>query len=371
MAHDLRPFLILLALLQAVPGAAAAPLALKSHLGDPAFPDDFWIASTPEQEGLDGAKLEAALDAARSRGHELHAVLVIRHGKLVLERYGVMDGKQLTPADSHPLYSVTKTFTSMLVGLAIADGKIASIDARISPFFPEPELRQASAEKEGLNLEDLLTMRSGIAYAEGSDEALFQAPSIAAAFWARPLVWDVGTMWNYSSGDSQLLAEVVRRATGRTPLEYAQARIFGPLGITSVAWDADRSGTQLGGRGLALRPRDLARFGWMLLSGGKWKGVQVVPADWIAAATRRSLHVRGPGGGYGYQCWVPQFGGFVARGWQGQELYVFPEKDLVVVFNAALPGNVADDSLDKLVTEFVLPALCEQGAGAIRSAGGG
>ena len=359
MTPSPRALFVLLGLALATPGAAAdpAPLALKSYLGDPAFPDDVWTPSTPGAEGLDGAKLEAAVAAARERGHALHAFLVIRHGKVVLERYGAMDGRQLTPADLHPLYSTTKTFTSMLVGLAIADGELASVQARVSPFFPEPELRQASADKEGLNLEDLLTMQSGIAYAEGQDEALFQAPSVAAAFWARPLVWEAGTQWNYSSGDSQLLAEVLRRATGRTPLEYAQARIFGPLGITAVGWEADRSGTQLGGRGLALRPRDLARFGWMLLSGGRWRGAQVVPADWIAAATRPSVKLRMPMGSYGYQCWVPRFGGFATRGYQGQEMYVFPEQDLLIVFNAALPGNEADNALDALVTEFVLPAV--------------
>jgi CubicO group peptidase (beta-lactamase class C family) len=359
MHLDPRALFAVLGLLLAAPAAADGPpaLAVKSYLGDPQFPDDVWTASTPEEQGLDGAKLEAAVSAARERGHALHAFLVIRHGKLVLERYGVVEGRQLTPADPHPLYSVTKTFTSMLVGLAIADGKIASVEARVSPFFPEPELRQANVEKEGLNVEDLLTMQSGIAYSEGNDEALFQAPSIAAAYWVRPLVWDVGVQWNYSSGDSQLLAEIVRRATGRTPLEYAQARILGPLGITAVRWDADGGGTHLGGRGLALRPRDLARFGWMLLSGGRWKGAQVVPSEWIAAATRPVVKIPLPMGRYGYQCWVPRFGGFVARGWQGQELYVFPDQDLVVVFNAALPGRDADVALDALVTEFVLPAL--------------
>jgi CubicO group peptidase (beta-lactamase class C family) len=358
MAHP-RTLLVLLGLALARTAAAAdpAPLALKSYLGDPAFPDGVWTASTPEAEGMDAAKLEAAVSAARERGHALHAFLVIRHGKLVLERYGLVDGRQLTPADPHPLYSTTKTFTSMLIGLAIAEGKIASVEARVSPFFKEPELRQASEEKEGLNLEDLLTMQSGIAYAEGQDEALFQEPSVAVAFWKRKLVWDVGTYWNYSSGDSQLLAEVLRRALGRTPLEYAQQRIFAPLGIADVSWDADRSGTQLGGRGLALRPRDLARFGWMLRSGGRWKGAQVVPADWIAAATRPSVRLHMPMGSYGYQCWVPRFGGFATRGYQGQDMYVFPEQDLLVVFNAALPGNQADIALDALVQEFILPAV--------------
>jgi len=359
MIPTARALLVLLGLALAAPAGAVEPPGptLRSYLGDPAFPDDAWTTSTPEAEGLDGAKLEAAVAAAQERGHALHAFLVVRHGKLVLERYGTLHGRQLTPADPHPLYSVTKTFTSMLVGLAIAEGKIASVQARVAPFLAGPELRQATAGKEDLVLEDLLTMQSGIAYAEGHDEALFQAPSVAAAYWTRPMVWEAGVRFNYSSGDSQLLAEVLRRATGRTPLEYAQARIFGPLGIGAVSWEADRSGTHLGGRGLALRPRDLARFGWMLLSGGRWKGAQVVPADWIAAAARPSAKTPIPMGHYGYQCWVPRFGGFALRGYQGQEVYVLPEHDLLVVFNAALPGKDADLALDALVTGFVLPAV--------------
>jgi CubicO group peptidase (beta-lactamase class C family) len=354
--------LILLALIPTLaaawPGQGGAVRPLKDFLGDPAYPDDLWRASAPAAEGLDGARLEAAAVAVVERKLALHAFLVVRHGKLVFERYGTRDGRQLTPADDHPLHSTTKTFTGTLVGLAIADGTIGSVRTPVLPFFAGDAIGNRSEAKETMVVEDLLTMRSGLDYREGADEGLFQAEACSAlAFLGRPVVSPPGLRWNYSSGDSQILAEVLRRATGRTPLAFAQARLFEPLGITQVRWQADEGGTQHGGRGLSLRPRDLARFGQLLLQRGSWNGVQLVPAAWLDAAMKPHADTPWEGGRYAYQGWVPRLGGFATRGYEGQDMYVFPDLDLVVVFNAALPYQRADATLDGLVQEFVLPAV--------------
>jgi CubicO group peptidase (beta-lactamase class C family) len=310
---------------------------------------------------MDGARLEAAVAAAQARGLALHAFLVVRHGKLVLERYGTRAGRQLTPADDHEVYSTTKTFTGMLVGLALADGKLASVRAPVMPFFEGAALADRSPEKDGLVLEDLLTMRSGLEYEEGRDHHVFGSAACAAeAFLGRPLVAAPGKRWSYSTADSQILAEIVRRATGKTPLALAQERIFAPLGIAGVRWQADGGGTQFGGFGLSLRPRDLARFGQLLLARGSWNGAQLVPAEWVEAATRPHAETPWAGGSYGYQCWIPRLGGFATRGYQGQDMYVFPERDLIVVFNGELPYQSADPELDRLVSEFVLPAVADR-----------
>ncbi len=334
-------------------------MPLRDYLGDPAFPDDVWKASTPEAEGMDGKRLEAAVAAALTRNHVLHAFLVLRHGKLVLERYGTVNGRQLTPADLHELHSTTKTFTGTLIGLAIADGKLASVRAPVMPFFQGADLRDRDPRKAKLTVEDLLTMRSGLEYHEGQDDRYFHLEACAAeAFLGRPLAADPGSRWNYSTGDSQVLAELVRRTTGKTPLAYAEEKLFAPLGIRDVRWLADGSGTQFGGYGLFLRPRDLARFGQLLAGRGRWKGAQLVPAAWLAEATR--AHVETPwAGAYAYQGWIPSGVpiAFATRGYQGQNMYVFPDLDLVVVFNAAMPYQTADVDLDALVAEFVLPAV--------------
>jgi CubicO group peptidase (beta-lactamase class C family) len=331
---------------------------LQDVLGNPAFPDDVWKASTPETEGMDPARLLAGVEAIGARKLAIHSFLVIRHGKLVLERYGKDGGRQLGPDDLHVLHSVTKTFTAALVGMAIADGKIPSVKARAMDWFPGEAIEARSESKDRMTLEDLLTMRSGLEWEEGPSDRVFRLRECAAeAVLSQPMAAAPGTHWQYSSGNAQILAEIVRRATGKSPLAFATERLFGPLGIKDLRWLVDDGGTQYGGWGLFLRPRDLARFGQLYLQRGRWQGKQVVPEAWVVESTRARTATPWPGGDYGYQVWVPKFGGFVLRGYLGQEVFVFPEKDLVVVFTADLPSNRADVVADQLVREYVLAAL--------------
>jgi CubicO group peptidase (beta-lactamase class C family) len=331
---------------------------LQDVLGSTASPDTFWKASTPEAEGMDPAKLAAAVDAIARRKLAIHSLLVVRHGKLVVERYGKDRGRQLGPDDLHELHSVTKTLTAALVGLAIADGKIASVKARALDWFPGEGVQEREA-KAPMTLEDLLTMRSGLRYDEGGSEYLFREATCAAeAVLSEPLLAAPGKRWSYSSGNFQILAEIVRRATGKLPLAYADERILRPLGVKEVRWGADEGGTQLGGWGLFLRPRDLARLGYLYLQDGKWQGKQVLPAGWVAESTKERTDTPWAGG-YGYGGWIPRVGApaFAMRGYLGQEVYVFPGKDLVVVFTADLPAREADGIADELVREYLLPAV--------------
>ncbi len=332
---------------------------MKDTLGDPAWPDDFWKPSTPRAEAMDPAPLEAGVRAIEERGWPVHAFLVVRHGRLVLERYGEDGGRPLGPDDRHELHSTAKTVTSALVGIAIAEGRIPGVQVRVGPHFREGEIENRSPAKDRITLEDLLTMRSGLAFEEGKEHQRFLEPPCAAArFLSRPMVAEPGTGWNYSSGDSQIVAEVLRRVTGLDPGAWARQRIFGPLGIGEVRWDADTGGTTFGGFGLWLRPRDLARLGWMLLSRGRWMGEAIVPAAWIEACTTPRVDTGSPAGAYGYHCWVPKVGGFATRGYMGQFMYAFPDRELMAVFTAGLPPPPqADAMIDAFVSEFVLPAV--------------
>jgi len=335
---------------------------MKDYLADPALPDDVWTATTPEAEGLRSAPLMDLAAKIESRNLAIHALLVIRHGRRVFERYGLEDGRQLDPSDLHVLASTTKTFAGTLVGIAIDEGLIPSVRSRVLDFFEPGEVANPSPAKDRMILEDVLTMRSGIAFREGVDAEyeLFDEPCSACRFLSRPLAGEPGVTWNYSSANSQVLVEIVRRATGRTPLEYAEEKLFTPLGITQVRWPADGGGTNLGGFDLALRPRDLARFGWMLLEGGRWNGAQLVPEEWLRAATRQhavSTSSFTPKDGYGYQCWIPRFGGFATRGFRGQNMYMLPDRHLLVVMNGALEPATTDAVADDLVERFVLPAV--------------
>lgn len=349
----LRPVTFLLSRLE----RGLPPAPLKDYLGDPAFVDDLFEVSAPERVGMDEAKLLAAVREAERRRLPLHAFLVLRKGKLVLERYGTNEGQQLTPRDAHELHSTTKTVTGTLVGLAIADGRIPSVSAAVLPYFTGSSLGEHVNGKEKLTIEDLLTMRSGLGYFEGGDDALFHGTgSSAERILSRPLVAEPGTRFCYSSADSQILAEVVRRATGRSPLELATARIFAPLGIAKVDWRADASSTEYGGWGLSLRPRDLARFGLVYLSGGLFFGKRIVPEAWIREAIQPRVKTDSTSA-YGYHLWVSRFGGFATHGYQGQNMYLFPELELLVVFNGALPSDSSDYELDRLVKGFILKAV--------------
>lgn len=334
---------------------------MKDFLGDAAFPDDRWRPAAPEEVGLDAGRLHDGLAAMEARRLPLHALLLVRRGRLVVERYGVAGeeaGRQLCPDDLRHVQSSGKTMvTSMLVGRALVEGVLPALDAPIAPWFPGL-LRDG---KERITLADLLTMRSGLTYREGNEAALWASPSVAEAYPARPLAAEPGTRWNYSSADSQVLAEILRRATGDSPLAYARPRLFAPLGIERFHWYADASGTNIGGGGLLLRPRDLARFGWMLACGGRWEDGQVVPAEWIARATRPWVTDHGhPSGAYGLHVWCAPpagFGGFVTRGYRGQNVYVLPERELVVVFTAELPFPECDGILDGVMAQHLLPAV--------------
>ncbi len=339
--------------------AAQREIRLKDTLGDPAWPDDFWKTSTPEAEGMDPAKIEAAVRAAKERDLEIHSLLVVRHGKLVVERYGTDGGRQLGPGDLHEVFSITKTFNAALLAIAVAEGKVSSISAPVLPYFEGDGLENRTPAKERITIEDLLTMRSGLDYTMDRNDGLMLSDprGAATAHLSLAMAAAPGERWNYSSGDSQVIAEIVRRATGETPRAYAEKRLFGPLGIRELRWLRDRRGTEVGGFGLELRPRDLARFGLLYLSKGRWKGEQVVPEEWVTTSTRGRVPTPWAAGTYAYQCWAPKIGGFAARGYMGQEVYVFPDRDLVVVFTARLPSDTADAKLDEIVSQFILPAV--------------
>jgi len=324
--------------------------------------DDFWTFAAPRSQKINPAKLKAALAAVDLGNYEIHSMTIVKNGKIVMDCYGTDRQRniKLGPNDRHELHSVTKSITSVLLDIAIEEGKISGVTEKALPWFSADGIKNITREKKDMTLENLLTMRSGLEWNEGPDDPLFfDPPNSAKAILDRPLVGKPGTVWHYSSGNSQILGEIVRRATGKTPRQYADEKLFGPLGITDYQWMADRSGTNYGGWGLFMRPRDLARFGYLCLKGGAWKGTQPVPAALLRDSTSKHSASPWDGGDYGYHWWVPFIGGFAARGYLGQVLYVFPEKDLVVVFTSNLDNDRATSILDGLMTAYILPACAQ------------
>jgi CubicO group peptidase (beta-lactamase class C family) len=232
------------------------------------------------------------------------SVLVARNGKIVRERYyeGMHAGDKL------PIFSITKSFTSALVGLAIADGYLSGTGAQL------PWRRKVTVGR-------LLSMTAG--YAPSVNFKRTDPETLAE----RPLLNTPGT-FAYDGGSMDLLADLVARATGMSPARYARRRLFTPMGITDVRWPGSR-----GSSGLLLRPRDLLAFGQLYLDGGVWRGKRIVPAAWVRQSTR--AHVRVARGlAYGYGWWIRP-GSFAGYGYLGQVLAIVPKRDEVIVVTSS------------------------------------
>lgn len=323
---------------------------------DSPFPTDGWLTSTPELQGIDSGVLAGAYEAVQEHGLNLHSLLVIRHGYLVAEMYRY----PYTADTLHDQRSVTKSNVATLVGIAINEGAISGIDAPLLSFFPDQTVENVDARKQAITLENMLTMSSGLQWDESRDILpMVSNPDWAAWMLNRSVVEEPGTHFNYSSASTNLLAAVVENATGQALADYASAKLYGPLGITHFRWDREPGGHTLGGFGLNMTPRDMAKLGYLYLHHGEWDGAQIVPAEWVAAATSPQAPVNPQDDlTYGYQWWMPADDAgqpaFMALGYGGQLIYVLPELDMVVVATAG--GVDFDADIFPLVNDFVIPA---------------
>ncbi|HET7293449.1 MAG TPA: serine hydrolase [Vicinamibacteria bacterium] len=374
------------------PGLAVALLLA----GFPASAWD-WPRSTPEAEGLDGRRLEA-FDAELRKGDHgyVDSLLVIRHGRIVFEQSYAHDYARLFDAKRHgprgiynyyddawhPFYrgtrlhtmqSVSKSVTSLLVGIAIGSGRLAGVDAPAGRYL-QGFRTSGDARQARLSVKHLLTMTAGIAWDETTvdytDPKNTCAAMEASQDWVQfvldqPMAEEPGKRFVYNSGATQLLAEVLRQATGAKPDDFARERLFGPLGITDFYWKRIPNGLPDTEGGLYLSPRDLARLGRLMLADGTWEGRRILPEGWVRESTTAyvaaSEDPKQPID-YGYKWWlVPARDGrprvIAALGYGGQRLLVVPELDLIAVFTG---WNIYGDhpSLPlELATERVLSAV--------------
>lgn len=335
---------------------------LVDYLGNPAYPDDFWQPATPADSHVDRALLEQALDAIKSHGWEVHSFLVARDGRLVFERYGWSSGAnqgevpaaphQVVPSERQPIFSVTKSITDALVGSAISGGLIPGVTSTLATWFPN----LSDPEKSAITLDELMTMRSGLTFTEGETE-VFQEPKPAESLLSRTLASAPGSAWNYSSGDAHIVSEILHRATGKSPLDYAKVNLFGPLGIIDPPWDADATGTNFGGFGLSLTAREMARFGELYRNNGTWNNQQVLTAGWISTSTTFKCATLW-GMNYGYFWFLPNlYDFFVAIGFNGQQIFVSRTYRLVIVFTGRVSSDEANNDYSQLITNYVVPAM--------------
>jgi CubicO group peptidase (beta-lactamase class C family) len=329
-----------------------------ADVGWAGWPTGGWVSASPEAVGMDSARLETLMDFLEAQDLNLHSLVIIRRGYLVFN----LNVYPNTSSTGQEIQSATKSVTSALVGIALQLGYLKSLDQKMVDFFPKRTIANLDARKQAITLGDLLSMTSGIDWPEATVSYASKENPVRA-MWSssdplqyvldRPMAAPPGTTFNYSTGNSQVLGAILEMASGQSLSDFANQRLFEPLGIHGATWHRMRGSTP-GGSGLVLTARDMAKLGYLYLRGGQWGGKQLLPADWIAASTAK--HIAAPAGGYGYGWWVTPNGGFTASGFGGQTIDVFPEQGLVVVSTGAM-GMAQRTTLHNLITYFILPAV--------------
>jgi CubicO group peptidase (beta-lactamase class C family) len=308
--------------------------------------------SQPEAQGLSSSAILAFVDLAEKKIDALHSFMLIRHGHVVAEGWW----SPYQAESPHALYSLSKSFTSTAVGLAVAEGKL-SVDYEVLKFFPDDAPKDPSKNLQSMRVSDLLRMSTG----NQAEARLGPGDIWTKKFLAQPVPNKPGTHFLYNTPASYMLSAIVQKATGMTVLDYLTPRLFEPLGIAHPTWETSPQGISTGGYGLSIRTEDIARFGQLYLQKGQWQGKQLVPAAWVEKATaRQTSNGSNPSSdwdqGYGYQFWRSRHGAFRGDGAFGQFCIVLPAQDAVIAITS---GTKDMQSVLNLVWDQLLPAMKE------------
>jgi CubicO group peptidase (beta-lactamase class C family) len=310
--------------------------------------------STPEAEGVSSQRvleLVTALEGLK----EVHSVMLVRHGKVVAEGWWA----PYTPGDVHSMYSVTKSFNSTAVGLAVGEG-LLSVDALVSSFFPDLMPAQPAPAFQTMSVKHLLMMASG--HAQDPLDAMRAAPGgqWTRAFLESTVEREPGSSFFYNSGAAYVLGSIVQKVTGQTVEEYLTPRLFEPLGISNRIWGMSPEGINLTEGGLAITTEELAKFGLLYLQKGNWNGQQIVSEEWATDATSKQISTGADNGnwnfGYGYQFWRNP-AGYRADGSLGQFSFVLPEQDLVLAITAATGNDGGTNRIMNLVFQHLIGGM--------------
>jgi CubicO group peptidase (beta-lactamase class C family) len=345
------------------PAKAVAPLSLVLLIaaGCIAAAADPLPRSTPESQGVSSQGILAYLEAADQNVNSMHSFMLLRHGHVVAEAWW----EPQTPQTPHVLWSLSKSFTSTAVGLAVDEGKL-SLDDTVISFFPDQLPENPSANLKQMRVRDLLTMSTG----HQEEVKLWRETDWIGAFLAHPVPHKPGTHFQYNTPATFMLSAIVQKVTGETVLDYLTPRLFEPLGIQKPKWDANPQGISLGGYGLYLPTEDIAKFGQLYLQKGNWQGEQLIPSAWIEQATSKQVSngsdpSRDWDQGYGFQFWRSRNNAYRGDGKDGQFCIVIPELDAVVAITANTGDMQAELNIvwDELLPAFHDNALAEDSAG--------
>ncbi len=319
--------------------ASPSPAAIALTPQPVLWPTQGWSTSTPEAQGIDSRVLAQALETIRAERIPVHSLLIERHGRIVLDSYFY----PYTADEPHNVYSVTKSVTSTLIGVAVREREVDDVNAPVLSLLPE---RSDDARKAHLTLAHLLSMTSGLDCSAHGGRNLLQQ-MMATRNWPqfvldRPLASEPGTTFDYCGGNAELVSAVLTRKTGVSAADFAQHELFGPLGITHAVWPTAGDHVSHGWSDLKLTPRDMAKLGYLWLHHGRWEDRQIVSDTYLAEALTAHANVE-PGIDYGYGLWL--YPGhtpadFEANGTGGQRITVIPSLDIVeVVTGGGLDAN--------------------------------
>ncbi|MHA1979091.1 MAG: serine hydrolase domain-containing protein [Candidatus Hodarchaeales archaeon] len=329
------------------------------------WPTNGWRTSIPEEQGVSSVKLQEMYEYFNSTIElkyvlaSMYSILVIRNGFLIHETYMSSFPNENT---SNNIYSCTKSVTSSLLGIAIEEGFIGGVNDLVLDYFPNRTILNRDARKEAMTIEDLLTMRSGLSWDEenynnpdNDYSQMYGSPNAVQYVLDRPMSSSPGGTWLYNTGCSHLLSAIIDNTTGIGTKNFAQSRLFTPLGIDSPEMSVDFQNIPYGGSNLRITPRQMAKFGFLYLNNGSWDGEQIISEEWIVNSTRSASSLN-TATSYGYQWWIePSRNSFSARGYGGQFIVVIPDSNMVVVFTAN--SNILHNTYWTLIDDYIIPAI--------------
>jgi CubicO group peptidase (beta-lactamase class C family) len=354
--------------------------------------DDGWETASLSSVGMDETPLLRLLQKLNNTSdHRIHSILIIKDGKLVFEEYFPGEKFKLAQPtgetgfdmfDTHTLCSVTKSVTSALIGIAMDKGFIQSVDQKVFDFFPEYSYLLTSApEKNALTLEHLLTMTSGLEWDDESTSyfdprndlyQLFNSQDPIRYILSKDLLEIPGTVFDYANCNTNLLGEIIRKTTDYRLDHFAEYYLFSKLGITDFEWQMLPNDVVFCSGDLMLRPRDMAKFGYLFLNGGIWEGERIISQEWINISTKNLIDPNEHSAnyawadGYGYQWWVwediygVEFQAYLAAGWGGQWIIVSPSMNTVVVSTAGNYYTNIEISIEEILVDYIIPSISQE-----------
>ncbi|UCE11754.1 MAG: serine hydrolase [Candidatus Thorarchaeota archaeon] len=332
------------------------------------WPTDDWRNSTPEAEGMNPSVLNDMLDFIDAEDYPIDSVFIVKNGYVVFEEHPT---GYYGPDSRHEMHSVTKSFASTLIGIALQQGLLDNVSQLLLDFFPEYTQQNPDPRWNEITIEHLLTMSAGFEWDESTlpytdpnvnDIGGMIASDDAVQFVLdKPMLYTPGEHWHYSGGVSLLLGAIIEQIYDRGTRRFADDFLFDPLGIDSVSWFAMPGGwLNTYGGALRVRPRDMAKLGYLYLNNGTWNDTQILPADYVQNATYphfTNLPFPPDFTGYGWQWWLLRdLETFAALGRAGQKIIVSREHDMITVFTASVPDNAYDPEFD-LYFDYIIESI--------------